>query len=269
MRHVADSMRYSDALAAMTRRRARSIAPVVGACGALILHILVLGSVAFGWGGRPVAPHPREGLGANAIASTEEAVATLILIEEPGVGPRDEDSLDQLASHGVILRNFRLTIVTPEPSIDAAPDVDERTDSTASTNEESSGDRQAQAALFGLYLGQIQARIERAWLRPRTAIGAESFQCRVRILQSPQGDVQEVQLQRCNGDARWQVSLVQAIGRASPLPAPPKPSVFSRSIQLAFQGQPYVPGEPTDLYEPAIQPAIGAASRAMNLSEGY
>lgn len=35
--------------------------------------------------------------------------------------------------------------------------------------------------ISGRYVGQIQARIERAWLRPRTAIGAPIFQCQVQV----------------------------------------------------------------------------------------
>jgi len=48
------------------------------------------------------------------------------------------------------------------------------------------------------------------------------------------GEVQEVTLQRCNDDPTWQVSLVQAIQRASPLSAPPNEDVFSDVITLSF-----------------------------------
>src|SRR5262245_32821304 len=267
MQYVADSFRRSGELAAATRRRARSIAPAFGACGALLLHAFVLGSLAMGWGGRTAAPHPREGLGANAIASSEEAVATLILIEEPGVGPRDEDALEKLASHGVVLQNFRLTIVSPNPTVDAAIDTDDQPDERAPAEDPSSGDRQMQAALFGRYIGQIQARIERAWLRPRTQISGDTFECRVLVLQSSEGDVQEVTLQRCNGDVRWAVSLVQAIERSSPLPAPPKPAVFSHQIQLLFRAEAYVPGGETVGYELEM-PQVAAVTDATSQSPG-
>jgi len=225
------------------RRHMRSLAPAVGAVGAFMLHAFVLGSLAFGWGGRISPPHSQDGLGANAIASTEEAVATLILIEEPGVGPRDEDSLEKLASHGVVLQNFRLTIVSPDPSINAAIDDEQHPDEQAPAETPSSGDRQRQAALFGRYIGQIQARVERAWLRPRTPIGADSFECRVQVLQNARGEVQEVTVQRCNGDVRWGLSLVRAIERASPLPAPPDPSVFAETLQLSFHSEAFVGDE--------------------------
>jgi hypothetical protein len=103
-------------------------------------------------------------------------------------------------------------------------------------------------ALYGRYLGQIHARIDRAWLRPRTAIGAPIFQCQVQMDQDSSGRVQEVTLLECNGDARWQLSLVHAIQAASPLPAPPDPAVFVHHVLLGFRATAYVPGASLELY---------------------
>lgn len=104
--------------------------------------------------------------------------------------------------------------------------------------------------MSGRYLGQIHARIDRAWLRPRSAIGAPIFQCQAQIDQDRQGRVAEVTLLECNGDARWQVSLVRAIEAASPLPAPPDEAVFGPHVLLEFRAAAYSPGAPQDLYEP-------------------
>jgi hypothetical protein len=106
------------------------------------------------------------------------------------------------------------------------------------------------ALMFGRYMGQISARIERAWLRPRSSIGAERFFCRVRIEQDTAGGVREVDLAQCNGDMRWQLSLVRAIQSASPLPAPPDPAVFTRTFHLTFQAAPYSGDMGSELYEP-------------------
>lgn len=103
---------------------------------------------------------------------------------------------------------------------------------------------------YGRYLGQIRARIDRAWQRPRTAIGAPIFQCQVQVDQDSLGRVQEVTLLDCNGDAPWQLSLVRAIEAASPLPAPSDPAVFVHHVLLAFRAVAYSPGEPAALYEP-------------------
>lgn len=104
------------------------------------------------------------------------------------------------------------------------------------------------AALYGRYLGQIHARIDRAWVRPRSAIGAPLFRCQVEVDQGPDGTVGTVTLQRCNGTMRWQQSLVQGITAASPLPAPPNPAVFAEHVILHFEAVAFAPGEPADEY---------------------
>jgi hypothetical protein len=68
---------------------------------------------------------------------------------------------------------------------------------------ESGTEMVASSALSGLYVGQIDARIERAWLRPRTEVGAGVFSCSARIEQDEAGHAQDVTLIRCNGRARW------------------------------------------------------------------
>jgi len=95
------------------------------------------------------------------------------------------------------------------------------------------------SALAGRYLGQIDARIERAWLKPRTAVNSGVFHCEVRVEQDPTGRVLEIEMQQCDADPYWQQSLARAIQSASPLPAPPDPSVFRRSLHLSFTGRAY------------------------------
>ena len=112
--------------------------------------------------------------------------------------------------------------------------------------------------MYGRYLGQIHARIDRAWRRPRTAIGAPIFQCRVQLNQDTLGRVEEVTLLECNGDASWQLSLVHAIEAASPLPAPPTPAVFSPRVLIAFRAMAYASGASAELYEsPSLVPVNG------------
>lgn len=121
---------------------------------------------------------------------------------------------------------------------------------TSSSAADSAGEGATLIALAGRYIGQIDARIDRAWMRPRTPIGAPLFSCRVRIDQDRRGNVLEVTLERCNGDTRWQLSLVRAIESASPLPAPPDPAVFAPIVQMSFQATAYRPGAPEWKYEP-------------------
>jgi hypothetical protein len=120
------------------------------------------------------------------------------------------------------------------------------------------GDVGEQARLYGIYTGQIRARIERAWRRPRSAVsavvsddpsGPESFRCRVQIVQDARGNVVEILLIACNGSSVWQQSLMAAIRQASPLPAPPSTSVFSESIALDFVGLPFTQSSNEDEYQ--------------------
>jgi len=127
----------------------------------------------------------------------------------------------------------------------------------ASSGVASGADSVEQTRLFGIYTGQIQARIDRVWRRPRTPVdegtvsvdSAGSFRCEAQIIQDIRGNVQEILLPRCNGSVAWQRSLVLAIQQASPLPAPPNVKVFTQSITLNFVGLPYVQGASSEEYE--------------------
>src|SRR5262249_54368949 len=115
---------------------------------------------------------------------------------------------------------------------------------------EANGDAPGRSMLFGRYMGQIWSRIERVWMRPRSTLAAGKFACRAQITQDRAGRVQEVTLQECTNDARWQLSLVRAINGASPFPAPPDPSVFSNLITVEFDSDPYVSGGSGEGFEP-------------------
>jgi hypothetical protein len=103
--------------------------------------------------------------------------------------------------------------------------------------------------MFGRYTGQIGARIDRAWEKPRTPVNdlmsgisgdvvePDTFVFQVQIRQDNQGNVEEVLLLACNGTEAWRHSLVVAIYQASPLPAPPVPTVFKRAITMTFEGR--------------------------------
>jgi colicin import membrane protein len=94
----------------------------------------------------------------------------------------------------------------------------------------------AQAAgLLAQYQAQIQARIERAWIRPASA--KPGLNCEVRITQVAGGEVVGVQVGRCNGDESVRQSIETAAYRASPLPQPPDPSLFDRNLVVTFRPQ--------------------------------
>jgi colicin import membrane protein len=82
------------------------------------------------------------------------------------------------------------------------------------------------------YAAEIAARIERAWNRPPTA--KPGLRCTVQVTQVPGGVVTAAQVGECNGDEAVRQSIVSAVLRASPLPAPPDPSLFERKLTLVF-----------------------------------
>jgi hypothetical protein len=151
----------------------------------------------------------------------------------------------------------------------AAPTLAPLSRETAGSGSAQSDDRAGLGAMYGRYRGQIQARVDRAWLRPRTAIGAPIFQCQVQIDQDTTGRVLATTLRECNGSTRWQLSLVHAIQAASPLPAPPNPAVFVHHVLLTFRAAAYSSGSSVQLYEPpGAVPAIGKPDADNALSPG-
>jgi colicin import membrane protein len=83
------------------------------------------------------------------------------------------------------------------------------------------------------YVAQIQARVQRAWIRPPSA--REGLRCIVNVTQLPGGEVVGVQIGECNGDEVVRQSIEAAVYRASPLPEPSDPALFERNLKLEFK----------------------------------
>ena len=81
------------------------------------------------------------------------------------------------------------------------------------------------------YIAQLQARIQRAWIRLPSA---SVLDCLVQVTQLPGGEVTNAQVTQCNGDAAARQSIVDAVYRASPLPSPPDPALFMKSFSFHF-----------------------------------
>jgi hypothetical protein len=213
----------------------------------ILIHLLFI-SALIGAGHATKFRHD-DGLGANEIVSDEEARGILFFVEDPAVAENADDALPTVASHGKVLQALRLTVVSPDADVDTASvEQSEATDPKAV--EDASSDRHGMAELYGHYLSQIQARIERAWLRPRSPLDLEDFACHLQIQQNERGEVGEVTLQKCSEAIPWQLSLIRAIESASPLPAPPDPRIFTRAFELAFHAVPLRPGASDTGYEP-------------------
>lgn len=201
------------------------------ALASIALHALLIGPALWASGS---SPHPTDRRYAGATD-----LQWVVLDDSPAVTAPKPISLAS-----PVLATVSLSNILPTPELPA---------STPATSEEANSQSDGGSslgAMYGRYVGQIQARIDRAWQRPRTSIGAPLFQCQVQIDQDSLGRVSEVTLLQCNGYSRWQLSLVHAIEAASPLPAPPDPAVFVRHVLLNFRAMAYSPGADAGLYEP-------------------
>jgi hypothetical protein len=225
-----------------------STALFVAALHALFVTPFMLGAAAHK---RPVMPDV-PGAGASALKANAPLVEAMTLVDLSHAAQSDEPPLEELASLGIELPRSNLTIASPDF---VPPFFDEEAVEDPETTE-AAGDTEGHAMMFGRYLGQISARIERAWRRPRSAIDAPRFSCQTKIEQDERGKVLSVELRHCNGDVRWQRSLVAAIEHASPLPAPPTPSVFARMLVLDFGAEPFQDGVSDEHhYEPEMRVA--------------
>jgi hypothetical protein len=234
--------------------RQRVLPPtLIGIVGTLVMHAMLIQSVSFASRGpKPKPPETRE----SANALSKSTGDNLVLISLPTI-----TSANQVANAISSLPDLSKMKIKSAISADPPDFLNLETlalnENQASGEFASSTDGGEIARLFGIYTGQIQARIDRVWRRPRTPVSdgtksaeaGESFQCEAQVVQDFRGNVQEVMLPRCNGSAAWQHSLIAAIQHASPLPTPPSSRVFSNSITLRFIGLSYESGFSEDGYE--------------------
>jgi hypothetical protein len=234
---------------------------LMGILGTLLLHIMVIQSLPFGNRGLKAKPPEAQELAVALSKSKGDPFEGLELLTLPAPANSNHAATQYVVSSLPDLSKMKIKspINVDPPALASletlALNEDQATDSSAQ-----GGDAAEQARLFGIYTGQIQARIDRVWRRPRTPIDEEnpsattadigdSFRCEAQIVQDARGYVQEILLPRCSRSPLWQRSLVLAIQQASPLPAPPSANVFSRSITLTFVGLAYGPGSSDDGYE--------------------
>lgn len=220
----------------------------MGAVGSIAVHLLLLSRCLLG-SGHEVNPHP---IDEGAPSSGVPAMTVLFINTEDA--PSEAMESQDLAKQSALLTQIPLLVPVGdikrslrEVSFATEPDA---VNSSKEDGHDAPGDQEGRAALFGRYLGQLTARISRAWLRPRTAIGSETFSCWVQVDQDLHGKVLEITLKSCNGSPSWQISLVHAIESSSPLPAPPDPSVFTQSLTFEMSSQAFDPVHSADGFEP-------------------
>jgi hypothetical protein len=252
------------------RLPSRFLSPaLIGTLGTLLLHAALIQSLPFGSRGLKVKPPEAQESADASAKSKADSEGSLELIPIPTTASSEQAAIQNPISSLLDLSKLKVKSpvnIEPPAFLNIETLALSENDQTSRASNDSGEDAE-KARLFGIYSGQIQARIDRVWRRPRTPVNentapttavGDSFQCEAQIVQDATGNVQEILLPRCNGSAAWQRSLVLAIQQASPLPAPPSTKVFSRSIALNFIGVPYSAGSPEDEYE--FQPRAVARS---------
>lgn len=237
-----------------SRQARRSAITVLGALASLLLHLLLLAPVLLGAAAQKNRLPTRD-MGASATLSDDPSM-TLVFVEESASGAVQTRQADQVDSILSAPNALLAPVALPDVSLARLVSPSDSQGDDEGTGEVDTSDP-GRALLLGRYVGQIDARIQRAWIKPRTPIAASGlFACRVRIVQDHGGLVQEIELVSCNGDASWQMSLVHAIQSASPLPAPPDPRVFSTHLTLEFMSQPFAPDADPEGFEPKQRTAM-------------
>jgi colicin import membrane protein len=94
--------------------------------------------------------------------------------------------------------------------------------------------RAEQSGQLDQYIRLIMNRITQNWIRPATA--QPGLECEVRVIQIPSGEIVavDVRVDRCNGDVAVIRSIEAAVFKSSPLPLPPVPSLFDRTLNVIF-----------------------------------
>lgn len=245
-----DTRSVRDMLPGSYTRRLKSrplTATGMGIAGVLLIHTLLLLPFVLNLSlpslRRPIAT----GAGSTSYVTAAGPDMIVIFIDEP-TPAETSPKPPLLASRGISPPNLQLVVLSPDPLPAAANSkADDSDDALADTR---AAEAVEHAKLYGRYVGQLQARIERAWMRPRTEIGAPQFSCRIRIRQDRRGNLVSADLDHCNGTERWQRSLLSAIRTASPLPAPPDPSVYADVLWLSFESGPFEEGDSAQGFEP-------------------
>jgi hypothetical protein len=226
-------------------------AGILGCVLAVILHVMLIGSLING-NGHQVFRRDRsvQSTGASVLNSSDHPAVTMVMINLPVERDPRAPTYEQLASRGFASPDLAITILNADFK-PAVAKIEESTDPRAKPAPEAIGDTSDLALMFGRYLGQIKARVDRGWIRPRSAVDSGEFVCQAQIDEDAAGQVKHVELRSCNGDDRWKQSLIRAIRLASPLPPPAEPSLHTPRVMVSFRAAQWSASSRADDYESA------------------
>jgi hypothetical protein len=248
----------TDEEAAPMRPRYRPASPwparSLGAVVTVVVHMLMSAPLVLGYDAHKRRDRADQGAGSVAWASQGEQAESMLLLDLSALTQTSKaDTPDpQIDAEGITPEEMKLELVSVDPSPPPELEFEEADESEVAN--EASGDPAGNAAMYGRYMSHVAARIERAWMLPRTPVAGGQFDCRARITQDRSGRVLDIQLHECGEDAAWRKSLESAIRLASPLSSPPEPWLFAPTISLRFAAEQYVTGRtPEYRYEPVAR----------------
>jgi len=88
-------------------------------------------------------------------------------------------------------------------------------------------------AYLKAYRDDVYNEVYSNWIRP--SYSKRGWECKVHVTQTNTGEVKNVQIVNCQGDAEFQQSVKRAIFKSSPLPLPKHPSLFNETIEIKFK----------------------------------
>jgi TonB C terminal len=228
----------------------------------LVFHALLVAPALLGFGAHARRLPDQHGVESVDQRAGEPSALTVFFIDDTSESDQASNAAKQKSLTSSVVTASNLLPVNPvDSTLDAQlasrlPLIDDSSQKTPSSDETQ---EDATSRMLGRYVGQVTARIERAWMRPRVS---GFFSCRVQIDQERNGSVKEITLKECDADIRWQRSLVNAIQSASPLPAPPDPDVFQTSLTLELSSVGFTPGGNAEGFEPAAREVALAAGNS-------
>jgi hypothetical protein len=209
---------------------------MIGIVATALLHSLLFAVAVWGGSGQARLPRPPDAIGAGANSGNEdgelgERRITVMLTPESQSTPSIE-VVPQLPDPTLMQPS-----VVAITGLDALPLPPINADLSGEEAADRDAEMMARVKFAGIYESQVRARIERAWELPSDSNDEAAFSCLVLIHQNRDGRVREVELvsAKCEGSPATQMSLVRAIQAASPLPAPPHPSVFVDRFSLVLR----------------------------------
>jgi hypothetical protein len=248
------------------RRPARWPGRSVAIAATVLIHLLVSAPLIVGTPAHNKRSKDPQSNGSVEFSSQGEDVQPMILLDLSAISTDDhsDELVPDIDAEGILLKEAQLALATEMKMVVAEPIIDEA-DLADEANKEA-GDPSGSAALYGKYMSHVAARIERAWMRPRSPIATGHFACRVRIAQDRDGNVQGVSFERCDADLVWRESLRNAILKSSPLSSPPEPWMFTNALKLGFTADQYERGRtPEYLYVPEARRLASTSSRGATL----